>query len=131
MCAKSFSNGHEIEFNKDWRYVDNGELDNDARPCKKCGKKPVIMMVPIPAFLSGTGRFRWAKKPVDGCIAQIVKALNDAGIYTSGCCCGHGRMRCSIGLHDGRFLIITEPSPTMELLHKLIELEENVQTIEE
>lgn len=66
----------------------------------------VILEVPIPENLSCTGEFRWAKKGIDLCIAPIVKALNDAGIYTSGCCCGHGKIDGSISLQDGRVLWI-------------------------
>ncbi|PAV30278.1 hypothetical protein CIL05_07360 [Virgibacillus profundi] len=29
--------------------------------------------------------------PVDACIAEEIRELNDAGIITLGCCCGHGR----------------------------------------
>ena len=70
------------------------------------GKDKVILNVPIPANLSYNGKFRWALKPIDRCIAPIVKALNDAGVYTSGCCCGHGEADGNIILHDGRILII-------------------------
>lgn len=66
----------------------------------------VVLMVPIPAELSSTGKFRWDKKAIDRCIAPIVQALNDAEIYTAGCCCGHGKSDGSIILHDGRELIV-------------------------
>ena len=66
----------------------------------------VDLLVPIPAGLSHTGEFRWDVKPIDRCIAPIVKALNDSGIYTSNSCCGHGRGDGVISLHDGRTLII-------------------------
>lgn len=66
----------------------------------------VVLLVPIPANLSHTGKFRWCRKGVDSCIAPIVQALNDAGIYTSGCCCGHGKEEGTIFLHDGRILKI-------------------------
>lgn len=66
----------------------------------------VPLYVPIPANLSHTGRPRWDIKGVDRCIAPIVQALNQAGIYTSGCCCGHGESDGTINLHDGRVLII-------------------------
>ena len=65
-----------------------------------------LLRVPIPAELSHTGEFRWDVKPVDSCIAPIVKALNDAGIYTANACCGHGKSDGSITLHDGRELVI-------------------------
>lgn len=64
------------------------------------------LLVPIPAHLSHTGEFRWDTKPVDSCLADIVQALNDAGVYTAGCCCGHGQRPGSIILHDGRELIM-------------------------
>ena len=66
----------------------------------------VLLRVPIPADLSYTGEFRWAEKGIDRCIAPIVKALNDAGIYTANCCCGHGKEDGIILLHDGRILVI-------------------------
>ena len=70
------------------------------------GKSEIILNVLIPANLSHTGNFHWALKPVDKCIAPIVQALNDAGIYTAGCCCGHGETDGNIILHDGRLLTI-------------------------
>ena len=66
----------------------------------------VILRVPIPANLSYTGEFRWDLKGVDACIAPIVAALNDAGIYTSSSCCGHGTLNGVISLHDGRLIEI-------------------------
>jgi len=66
----------------------------------------VVLYVPIPAALSHTGQFRWDYKPIDACIAPIVKALNDAGIYTANCCCGHGEGDGEIILHDGRIITI-------------------------
>ncbi len=48
--------------------------------------------------------------PVDACIAPLVQALNDAGIETTGSCCGHGKGDGSITLGDGRELLICETS---------------------
>ena len=70
----------------------------------------VILRVPIPASLAHDGRFRWDMKAVDSCLAPIVKALNDAGIYTSQSCCGHGKENGTIFLHDGRVITISIPS---------------------
>jgi hypothetical protein len=28
---------------------------------------------------------------VDACLAPLVQLLNDYGVHTTGCCCGHGR----------------------------------------
>lgn len=66
----------------------------------------VILRVPIPAELSHTGKFRWDYKDIDSCIAPIVQALNDAGIYTAQSCCGHGKGDGEILLHDGRIIVI-------------------------
>jgi hypothetical protein len=68
----------------------------------------VQLLVPISANLSCTGKFRWDTKGIDRCIASIIKALNDAGIYTASSCCGHGKEDGRILLHDGRELIIKE-----------------------
>jgi len=62
------------------------------------------LLVPMPADLSHTGAFRWAIKDIDSCIADIVQALNSAGVYTSNSCCGHGKAPGVIFLHDGRVL---------------------------
>ncbi|HNT30338.1 MAG TPA: hypothetical protein PKL83_05290 [bacterium] len=43
---------------------------------------------------------------VDSCLADLVQALNNAGIETTGCCCGHGKGDGDIQLADGRILII-------------------------
>ena len=67
----------------------------------------VLLRVPVPANLSHTGEMCWDTKAVDACIAPIIQALNDAGIYTAGCCCGHGETDGNIILHDGRTLTIT------------------------
>lgn len=32
--------------------------------------------------------------PVDACIADEVQFLNDAGVWTLGSCCGHGKKDC-------------------------------------
>ena len=66
----------------------------------------VELNVPIPAGLSHTGEPRWALKKVDACIAPIIAALNDAGIYTASSCCGHGKGNGEILLHDGRRLVV-------------------------
>jgi hypothetical protein len=65
-----------------------------------------LLRVLIPASLSHTGAARLDMKPVDSCIADIVDALNAAGIYTANSCCGHGKEPGSILLHDGRELTV-------------------------
>ena len=66
----------------------------------------VTLRVPMHQDDSHTGKFRWANKGVDRCIAPIIAALNGAGVYTRGCCCGHGKGDGKITLHDGRILVV-------------------------
>lgn len=47
----------------------------------------------------------------DPCIAPIVSALNAGGIHTIASCCGHGRNDSTIGLTDGRWLVIAAEPP--------------------
>lgn len=61
----------------------------------------VEMEVTVPAHLSHTGADRRAVKPIDRCLAPAIKALNEAGFVTAGCCCGHGREPASIIFADG------------------------------
>jgi len=45
---------------------------------------------------------------VDSCITPYVKALNDAGLETTGSCCGHGKRGGYIVLKNGKFLTISD-----------------------
>lgn len=45
-------------------------------------------------------------KPIDACIADIVQALETAGIHMYGSCCGHTESPGEIVLADGRRLRI-------------------------
>jgi hypothetical protein len=45
-------------------------------------------------------------RDIDACIFPLVKALNEAGIVTVACCCGHGHRPGNIALEDGRELVI-------------------------
>lgn len=59
-----YSRGHEIYYDgTNWRYVDNNEIENDSRPCKRCGKTPT-------------------KEGYDACLGHV------DGVTSA--CCGHG-----------------------------------------
>ncbi len=64
----------------------------------------IMCLVPIHPDDSHTGKFRWAVKPIDACLAEIVNKLNDEGKYTRSCCCGHGKAKSTIILHDGTII---------------------------
>lgn len=70
----------------------------------------VIMDLEVPAELSCTGEGRKKRTGVDRCISDIVQALNDGGIKTATCCCGHGMREGVIRLYDGRELKVISPS---------------------
>lgn len=61
--------------------------------------------VTIPAELSHTGARRSDTKPIDACIAPLIRALNAAGVVTISSCCGHGRQPAEISLDDGTELV--------------------------
>lgn len=61
---KSYSRGWEIYYDGEhWRYVDNNEIENDYRPCKRCGRTPT-------------------QEGYDACLGHI------DGVKSA--CCGHG-----------------------------------------
>ena len=62
------------------------------------------VLVYIPDELSHTGKARFDLKKIDKCIASIVRALTNAGIYTTQSCCGHYTTTGRIDLLDGRIL---------------------------
>ena len=62
--------------------------------------------IKVPADLSHTGRDCWRLFKIDACIADLVQALQAAGIDMRESCCGHGRGPGEIVLQDGRRLVV-------------------------
>ena len=107
MAARAFSWGHEIRHEGGrWVYDDTGEPVDDLRPryCVRCGRLPVIAMVPDTERLAIAGHVVMVPRYIDACLVDLVRALNAAGIYTEKACCGHGKHPGWIGLADGRRL---------------------------
>jgi hypothetical protein len=73
-----------------------------------CEQVPLV--VKIDPRLAYDGRARWAVKPIDGCIASLVKVLQGDGIDMLGSCCGHGEGPGEIRLADGRTLTLSNAS---------------------
>lgn len=71
----------------------------------------VALEVTVSADLAFEGVDTRKVKPIDRCIAPLVKALNDGGMTTVASCCGHGRMEGTVVLADGRDLRITKFNP--------------------
>ncbi len=68
----------------------------------------IPVRVKVPADLSRTGKDAWREKNIDACIADLVEALQAAGIDMRASCCGHGRGAGRIDLQDGRTLIVVK-----------------------
>lgn len=68
--------------------------------CDQRNAVPVSVMVP--ADLAFEGKATVKMKPIDACIADIVRGLSWAGIDMRGSCCGHGERPGEIPLEDGR-----------------------------
>ena len=67
----------------------------------------------VPIMIDGKPR------SIDRCIAQIVEALNRAGVKTAASCCGHGIRPGNIALADGRELVIVPDYETGRRVDKL------------
>lgn len=65
----------------------------------------IEVLVKIPADLSSTGQVKWRHIGIDSCIADIVRALQEADIDMRSSCCGHGKTG-EITFQDGRILHI-------------------------
>lgn len=121
------SSGHPIVFDGSvWRYRDSGQIVNHERACSHCGRACVVLSLTVPATLSHSGEARVKDCGIDSCIAPIVKALNDGGVPTIACCCGHGKLPGSIVLADGRELIV---AADFDEARRVIDVFANGQTI--
>lgn len=83
----------------------------------------ITVRVNVPADLSYTGRQRWAFKPIDACLAPLVRALNALGLHTRSCCCGHGRIDGHVLLQDGRWIAWSDQDTPARLAEALGDLE--------
>jgi hypothetical protein len=66
----------------------------------------VPVEVKVVAGVSHSGRDEWKVKPIDRCLSDLVRALQDGGIDMLGSCCGHGERQAQIVLADGRRLFV-------------------------
>lgn len=110
--ATSTNRGHSVRYDHtkgQWEYIDNGKKVYEERACANCGQEPLSLRVPVGWDKSRLVVTRWKDRFVDACIASVVMAFNNGGIFTSNCCCGHGKRDGLILLHDGRALEITNP----------------------
>ena len=109
MTATGFDRGHPVYYDEDikqWKYKATNKVINENMNCKFCGKDPIQLELTTVADLSHTGKEFRRIWPIDACIADIVKALDTAGIKMRHSCCGHGRTFGDILLEDGRTIKI-------------------------
>lgn len=74
----------------------------------------VTMVLPSRPFSDPFGRH--LEYSIDRCIAPLVAALNQGGIATSSCCCGHGDGPGYVFLGNGRALVVAENRAEFDLL---------------
>jgi hypothetical protein len=65
-----------------------------------------IVNVTIPADLSHSGEAYKRAVGIDACIADLVEAMESAGLFMRSSCCGHGTQDGRIELQDGRVLVL-------------------------
>lgn len=71
----------------------------------------------LPVTLAKPGPYNGNKVAyVDPCIQPLVQAINDAGILTLNCCCGHGMRPGWIALEDGRQILIAKDWDEMRVM---------------
>lgn len=71
--------------------------------CEHGDTVPVEVMVLAPLAHEGVDTRK--VKPIDRCIASIVKALDDGGVYMLGSCCGHGKQTKAGAYRGGEILL--------------------------
>jgi len=112
MTATSKSLGHPICYDTDLHkwvpHTSHPDYDAEVWRCRSCKQLPTILKI------GGKAR------QIDTCIAPIVKALNEGGIRTKACCCGHGKGMGDIALEDGRELLIVDSFEEARDLEKII-----------
>lgn len=74
----------------------------DHCPCREITQ----VNVKIPTDLSCSGEEKWKQIGIDRCVADLVDALQTAGIDMRGSCCRHGTSAGEIHLQDGRVLLV-------------------------
>lgn len=119
MSAISHVNGHPVYYDEAqsvWRFSKDNSIVHHEAACSACALPCVVLELTVPAELSSTGEAKQKMCGIDACIAPIVKALNDGGVQTIGCCCGHKRRPGDILLADGRVLIIAS---SLDDAHKM------------
>jgi len=88
MVARSQSDGHDVIYiNGKWINEKTGEPVGDHDACAKCAKHTADVKLTAPSFIADGAMV----VPVDYCIAPLIQMLNDYGVKTLGCCCGHGK----------------------------------------
>lgn len=75
-------------------------------PCQNCSRNSIPVRVKIPTDLSYPKHEGWDVRPIDACIAPMVRGLQGAGIDMRHSCCGHGQAPGKILLQDGRTVLI-------------------------
>jgi len=69
----------------------------------------VRLRLKVRADHNATGQTAWKPIQVDRCVADVVGALQGAGLDMLGSCCGHEQTEGHVHLADGRALLVLNP----------------------
>ena len=70
------------------------------------------VVLDLPAFVRPDKEKRTVS--IDKCIVPVIEGLWDAGVYTLGCCCGHGKENPSVVLST-----VCHIQPAMAVIRRL------------
>lgn len=65
-------------------------------------------MLKVPEYDQNTREYIWSEQKIDTCLANLVQILNDGGLFTKSCCCGHGKFKGTLVLQNGKILFIDQ-----------------------
>lgn len=86
-----------------------------------CDQETTLLLRTAPEIDCG-GRAGVKEIQVDACVADLIHALETAGIHMLGSCCGHQRREGHIHLADGRALLVLSQEQTDQYFTDLIPL---------
>ena len=68
-----------------------------------CIANSVMVAVHVDAAVAHEGRAVFKQMPIDGCIAETVRRLDELGVRMLASCCGHGKAAPTITLASPPF----------------------------
>jgi hypothetical protein len=102
MTVHGQPNRHDIIYvDGQWVNAKTGAPVTDSEKCATCKKFTKGVNLMAPSAISDDAM----QVPVDYCLAPLIQMLNDYGVKTLGCCCGHGKSRGMILIDPEQYSI--------------------------